>query len=169
MIRMIVSVAVVLGTLQLMLMAQDADPAGEKAAPATFQEALKVAQSEHIANLEVALKLAVAEEKLDEAVYMRRLIKIEEFRAKVTDTKWTFNRPKRPDTIEFLGDRVVKTGGGLDGVWEVIDERIVVAKWKQNNDLTLYMFNEDFDEYKIKIHSLNTNHNFAVGRRVRGK
>ena len=168
--RVILSAVIAVGTFQLILVAQEPDPepdpAAESAAPESFQVALKVAHSEHIANLEAALAQALAEDELDEAIHIRRSISMEKLRARVTDTSWTWNRPDDPNTIHFRDGRFVTTGKGAGGVWEVLEDKTVIVKF--GADLFMFRFNEDFESYRVNAYS-PARTLFRNGRKVRGE
>ena len=162
--RVILSAVIAVGTFQLVLATQEADPETENEAPASLEEAVNAAHAEYIANLEAALEQALSEGELDEAIHVRRSISMEQTRAKLTNTSWTWNRPNDPDTIHFRGGRVITTGKGSEGVWEVLEEETIIVKFGE----TLFMlgFNEAITSYTVKAYN-PVRTNYSSGRKTR--
>ena len=134
-----------MGIMQPSLVAQEDVPKEES--PASYQAAMIAAQTKYTTNLEAALKLAIAEGKLDEAVHVRRMIAMEKLRTELIDTKWTRNRPRRPSTLHFHSARRVTTNAGGEGVWDVIEDRIVLVKF--SDAVIMHKFNEDTTKYTV--------------------
>lgn len=159
--RTVIAAIMLLGTLQLILAAQEGD--SEEAAPTTFEEAMQAAHTEYTANLEAALELAIAEGELDEAVHVRRMIAMEKLRADLIGTTWTRNRPNRPATIQFHSARRATTNNQAEGVWDVIEDRVVLLKF--SDAVLMYKFNEDTTSYSVRAYGpIKTE--FTTGRRV---
>ncbi len=166
--KAVLSVVIALGALQNSLYAQDADPAEvpmeENAPPESFEEAMQVAHSQYIANLKVALELALAEGKLDESVHVQRMVEMEEFRAEITGTSWA-RIYRTPGRISFLPNRQLQVDEH-EGVWDVIEERTVIGTIHGADAHSIFRFNEDLTRYTKKTYHAVERETYTNGRRI---
>lgn len=148
--------------LQNVLFAQESKQK-EKSAKSS-EEAVEHAQENYLAGMEAALKLAMAEEKIDEAVHIRRVIEMEKLRHKLTNTTWTRNRPGIPATLHYHPNRRATTSDGLEGIWEVVGERTVIVQFSE--DIFFHFFDEKTRQYRAKAFG-GIRTNFKLGERVK--
>ena len=143
-----------------------------------FLKALRSARDDYIKDLESAAKAAVTDDNLDEAVRIKRRIEdlksqqtfdrgdaVVQLRRKLRNTTWTYNRPDKPETIQFLPKNRATLGTrGTTGVWEAIDSRAAIV----NFDETMFLFNFDdkVNAYSIRAFGPVKTH-YTTGKRIR--
>lgn len=143
--------------------AQNFKSAKARQAEQKFLRAMKAARADYIANLKVAAKLAIKDNEFEEAVRIQEKIQdldsqqtgdrgdvVVKLRRHLTNTTWSFNRPRKPATISFLPKNVVVTSGqnGLKGVWESLGGDTAIANFGE--DLFLFRFDKKVTGYSVR-------------------
>jgi len=135
--------------------------------PVSFAQALKAADEIYLDKLKEALAAALNEDKQDDAIHIRRRIEMEKLRSALTGTRWTRNRPNDPDSIHFKENRIIMTGKGTSGVWDVVEEHVVAVRFgSTGQDLWLYKFNDDLTSYELRAYIYNPRTNYSGGRKI---
>ena len=91
-------------------------------------------------------------------------------RERMTRTKWTFNRPGKPNSLDFLPDRVVNLGSGGAGVWQMLEAQVGAIKLQNGRtgeyELFLFELDEQFKQFRVMAFG-RIKTDFTVGRKIK--
>ena len=147
-------------------LAEDFQTASAKKAEQKFLKALKAARGAYIADLDAAAKQAIKNDNLDEAIRIKEKVKdlrsqqefdrgdpVVQLRRNLRNTTWRYNRsdkPATPETMRFHAkNRITKVLGKrmASGVWESLDSKVAIAKFKET--LYLFLFDDRLKTFRV--------------------
>jgi hypothetical protein len=89
-------------------------------------------------------------------------------RSTLAPSNWTFNRPKKPNTLSFLEDGVVKLQTGKTGVWRMLEPQVAAMRFRQRttDNMFLVEFNEEFTQFSVLAYGpIKTD--FRTGQKIK--